>query len=171
MRAEASPTPLNQPFKVATYEFRLGRDFCRSFSRRLWHNNIVKAIGCRSRLAENAGDRGSDRRRCTSLSETPVHHNRRGWRHYFGGLWVSHFLADRHRISDRSCAVGCRRVHWHECVCARQCPHPASRSLPEGVDISLQSAAVTGLLVAGLALLGVSVYFHVLTAPLRYAEN
>src|SRR5579883_253051 len=47
----------------------------------------------------------------------------------------------------------------------------ASRSLAEGLDISFKSGAVTGLLVAGLALLGVSVYFYVLTGPLGYAVN
>src|SRR5579883_1759007 len=47
----------------------------------------------------------------------------------------------------------------------------ASRSLAEGLDISFKSGAVTGLLVAGLALLDVSVYFYVLTGPLGYAVN
>ncbi|WP_108659054.1 sodium-translocating pyrophosphatase [Acuticoccus kandeliae] len=39
----------------------------------------------------------------------------------------------------------------------------ASRSLQGGLDIAFKSGAVTGMLVAGLALLGVSVYFFILT--------
>src|ERR1700730_16737259 len=38
----------------------------------------------------------------------------------------------------------------------------ATKSLAAGLDISFKAGAVTGLLVAGLALLGVSVYFYVL---------
>ena len=41
--------------------------------------------------------------------------------------------------------------------------HAASVSLQAGLDIAFRSGAVTGLLVAGLALLGVSCYFYVLT--------
>ncbi|WP_173931335.1 sodium-translocating pyrophosphatase [Chelativorans sp. Marseille-P2723] len=40
----------------------------------------------------------------------------------------------------------------------------ASNSLAAGLDIAFKSGAITGLLVAGLALLGVSVYFWVLTS-------
>jgi K(+)-stimulated pyrophosphate-energized sodium pump len=47
----------------------------------------------------------------------------------------------------------------------------ASKSLAAGLDISFKAGAVTGLLVAGLALLGVSVYFWVLTGPLKFAPN
>jgi K(+)-stimulated pyrophosphate-energized sodium pump len=39
----------------------------------------------------------------------------------------------------------------------------ASRSLAGGLDIAFKSGAITGMLVAGLALLGVSVYYWVLT--------
>jgi K(+)-stimulated pyrophosphate-energized sodium pump len=42
----------------------------------------------------------------------------------------------------------------------------ATRSLGEGLSTAFRAGAVTGLLVAGLALLGVAVYFHVLTGPL-----
>ncbi|MEF2070921.1 sodium-translocating pyrophosphatase [Consotaella aegiceratis] len=42
----------------------------------------------------------------------------------------------------------------------------ASRSLAAGLSVAFKSGAITGLLVAGLALLGVSVYFYVLTGPL-----
>ncbi|MBX9992366.1 sodium-translocating pyrophosphatase [Phreatobacter oligotrophus] len=41
----------------------------------------------------------------------------------------------------------------------------ASQSLAAGLDIAFKAGAVTGLLVAGLALLGVAVYFWALTGP------
>ncbi|WP_321345794.1 sodium-translocating pyrophosphatase [Breoghania sp.] len=44
----------------------------------------------------------------------------------------------------------------------------ASRSLGAGLAIAFKSGAITGLLVAGLALLGVTVYFWVLTGPMGY---
>jgi K(+)-stimulated pyrophosphate-energized sodium pump len=47
----------------------------------------------------------------------------------------------------------------------------ATKSLAAGLDIAFKSGAVTGLLVAGLALLGVSVYFYILTGGLGYAPN
>ncbi len=42
----------------------------------------------------------------------------------------------------------------------------ASQSLGAGLAIAFRSGAITGLLVAGLALLGVAVYFTILTGPL-----
>jgi len=47
----------------------------------------------------------------------------------------------------------------------------ASRSLGAGLDISFKAGAVTGMLVAGLALLGVSVYYTILTGPLGLAGD
>ncbi len=44
----------------------------------------------------------------------------------------------------------------------------ASQSLAAGLAIAFKSGAITGLLVAGLALLGVAVYFWVLTAMLGF---
>ena len=41
----------------------------------------------------------------------------------------------------------------------------ASQSLAAGLDIAFKAGAITGLLVAGLALLGVAVYYWVLTGP------
>jgi K(+)-stimulated pyrophosphate-energized sodium pump len=45
----------------------------------------------------------------------------------------------------------------------------ASESLGKGLSIAFTSGAITGMLVAGFALLGVSVYFWALTGPLGYA--
>ncbi|WP_395697507.1 sodium-translocating pyrophosphatase [Methylocella sp.] len=47
----------------------------------------------------------------------------------------------------------------------------ASTSLADGLDVSFKAGAVTGMLVAGLALLGVAVYFFILTVPLGHAPN
>jgi len=44
----------------------------------------------------------------------------------------------------------------------------ASKSLADGLSLAFRAGAITGLLVAGLALLGVSIYFLVLTGPLGY---
>ncbi len=47
----------------------------------------------------------------------------------------------------------------------------ASQSLSAGLDIAFKSGAVTGMLVAGLALLGVAVYFWALTGPMGLKPN
>jgi K(+)-stimulated pyrophosphate-energized sodium pump len=47
----------------------------------------------------------------------------------------------------------------------------ATQSLAGGLDIAFKSGAVTGMLVAGLALLGVSGYFWVLTGPLGFGAS
>ncbi|MBX3597208.1 MAG: sodium-translocating pyrophosphatase [Rhizobiaceae bacterium] len=44
----------------------------------------------------------------------------------------------------------------------------ASNSLSAGLDIAFKSGAITGLLVAGLALLGVAVYYWVLIGPMGF---
>ncbi len=45
----------------------------------------------------------------------------------------------------------------------------ATQSLASGLDIAFKAGAVTGMLVAGLALLGVAIYYYVLTNVLGYA--
>ncbi|MGH6761426.1 MAG: sodium-translocating pyrophosphatase [Phyllobacterium sp.] len=47
----------------------------------------------------------------------------------------------------------------------------ASKSLADGLEIAFKSGAITGMLVAGLALLGVSIYYWVLTSVLGYAPS
>ncbi len=47
----------------------------------------------------------------------------------------------------------------------------ASVSLAGGLDIAFKAGAVTGLLVAGLALIGVSAYYMFLTGPLGYTPS
>ncbi len=47
----------------------------------------------------------------------------------------------------------------------------ASKSLAAGLDLAFKSGAVTGLLVAGLALLGVSGYFWILTSVLGHGPT
>ncbi len=44
----------------------------------------------------------------------------------------------------------------------------ASESLAAGLDLAFKSGAVTGMLVAGLALLGVTVYYFLLTGPFGF---
>jgi len=47
----------------------------------------------------------------------------------------------------------------------------ASNSLAAGLDIAFKSGAITGMLVAGLALLGVSIYYWILTGPMGLQPN
>ncbi len=47
----------------------------------------------------------------------------------------------------------------------------ASQSLAGGLDIAFKAGAVTGMLVAGLALLGVATYYLILTGPVGLAPN
>jgi K(+)-stimulated pyrophosphate-energized sodium pump len=47
----------------------------------------------------------------------------------------------------------------------------STQSLAAGLDVAFKSGAITGLLVAGLALLGVAVYFFILTSLAGYALN
>ncbi|MVA99241.1 sodium-translocating pyrophosphatase [Nitratireductor sp. CAU 1489] len=47
----------------------------------------------------------------------------------------------------------------------------ASNSLAAGLDVAFKSGAITGMLVAGLALLGVAVYYYVLIGPMGHAPS
>jgi K(+)-stimulated pyrophosphate-energized sodium pump len=47
----------------------------------------------------------------------------------------------------------------------------ASEGLAKGLSMAFRSGAVTGMLVAGFALLGVSVYYTILTGPLHLANS
>jgi len=47
----------------------------------------------------------------------------------------------------------------------------SSQSLAAGLDVAFKAGAVTGMLVAGLALLGVAVYYWVLTGPMGLAPS
>ncbi|MBU1400483.1 MAG: sodium-translocating pyrophosphatase [Alphaproteobacteria bacterium] len=47
----------------------------------------------------------------------------------------------------------------------------ASNSLAAGLDIAFKSGAITGMLVAGLALLGVAVYYMILIGPMGLAPD
>ena len=47
----------------------------------------------------------------------------------------------------------------------------AINSLAAGLELAFKAGAITGMLVAGLALLGVTLYFTVLTGPMGYAPN
>jgi K(+)-stimulated pyrophosphate-energized sodium pump len=47
----------------------------------------------------------------------------------------------------------------------------AAKSLADGLDVAFKSGAVTGMLVAGLALLGVTIYYAVLTKGLGHSPS
>ena len=47
----------------------------------------------------------------------------------------------------------------------------ATTSLAGGLELAFKSGAITGMLVAGLALLGVTIYFGILIGPLNMAPN
>ncbi len=47
----------------------------------------------------------------------------------------------------------------------------ATKSLAGGLDLAFKAGAVTGMLVAGLALLGVAVYYSILIGPLGYKTS
>ena len=112
--------------------------------------------------AAHAGDRGRDPGRRAGLSQAPIHDDRHRRRRDLraAGLLPRH--AGRGRLPDRRGAVGRRRLHRHERLGARQRAHRAgARTEPAAAASTSPSSAgaITGMLVAGLALLGVAVYF------------
>jgi Na+/H+-translocating membrane pyrophosphatase len=76
-------------------------------------------------------------------------------------------------FAHRRDPLGCGRLHRHERVGAGECAHRPGRdqvAWARGLSIAFMSGAITGLLVAGLALLGVAVYFGFLTAIIGYDD-
>ena len=75
----------------------------------------------------DAGDRGGGTRRRAGLSQAPIHHDRHRRRGHLFHPCVLPRLAGGVRIPDRRGALGRRRLHRHERLGARQCPHRPGR--------------------------------------------
>ena len=121
----------------------------------------------RRRHGPHAGDRRGHPGRRPGLSQAPVHHHRhRRRRHLHHRRLAPARHLRRHRLPDRRGPLGRRRLHRHERLGPRQRAHRPGRQperSPTASTSPSSAGAVTGLLVAGLALLGVAVYFVILT--------
>ena len=79
--------------------------------------------GCR--LTENAGDRSRDRRRGAGVSQAPIHDYRGGGRRRLRRAVDPARRTCRDRLLDRRGAFRRGRLHRHERLGARECPHCA----------------------------------------------
>ena len=97
------------------------------------------------------------------ISEPPIPDHRYCRRRNCGAGGLFPWTESRARFRNRCHAIGSGRLCWHAGFGACQCPHHtgASTSLAAGLSMAFKSGAVTGMLVAGLALLSVAVYFAI----------